>query len=74
MTYRGIISDGVVVLQDKPDLPDGTVVEVRPISEPDASLEALPAFGMWRDRKEMDDPAEASLTIRRQVERRGKDE
>jgi hypothetical protein len=51
MTYRGIVSKGVVVLEgDKPD--DGTVVEVTPVGESPADLQVLanhPAIAMWKD-------------------------
>jgi hypothetical protein len=32
MTYRGRIERGVVVLDERPPLPDGTIVEVVPVS------------------------------------------
>jgi hypothetical protein len=31
MTYRGRIEKGVVILDEKTDLPDGTVVRVEPV-------------------------------------------
>lgn len=31
MTYRGHIQNGVVILDEKVDLPDGTVVRIEPI-------------------------------------------
>ena len=36
MTYRGTVKDGVVVLPPEAGLPDGTTVEVQPVS-PDGS-------------------------------------
>ncbi len=44
MTYRGQIRNGVVVLDGKPDLDEGTVVTVEPVktpAEPDAQLPTL---------------------------------
>ncbi len=47
MTYRGIVANGVVVLEgDKPD--DGTIVEVSPVAASQPQLAELPAFGLWR--------------------------
>jgi hypothetical protein len=58
MTYRGHIRNGVVVLDDGVDLPDGTVVSVEaqpagaPVGSPQAVLEVA---GTWRgDRDELD--------------------
>lgn len=34
MTYRGKVQNGVVVLDDEADLPEGTRVSVRPLKEP----------------------------------------
>ena len=81
MTYRGVVNNGVVVLEgDKPA--EGTVVEVTPVvpSTPKPpspqqhiqSLADLPAFGMWRDRTDLPrDSAEASDELRRRMMRRG---
>jgi len=73
MTYRGIVSNGVVVLEgDKPD--DGTVVDVTPVVESPADLQLLanhPAIGMWKDRTDLpDDPVEASKVLRQELMRR----
>ena len=70
MTYRGIMSKGLVVLQDDAVLPDGTLVDVTPVSDTSENLAELPAFGIWRDREDLGDSAEASLKLRRQVELR----
>lgn len=68
MTYRGIVANGVVVLQGaRPE--DGTIVEVFPIDAPQPSTAALPAFGLWRDRVGMTDSANASRELRAKVER-----
>jgi hypothetical protein len=81
MTYRGVVSNGVVVLEgDKPA--EGTVVEVTPVvpsapkpTPPQQHIESLadlPAFGMWRDRTDLpQDSAEASDELRRRMMRRG---
>jgi hypothetical protein len=76
MTYRGIVRNGVVVLEgEKPA--DGTIVEVTPIpnvmSTPQhaGSLADHPAFGIWRDRTDLpEDPAEASRVLRERMTRR----
>lgn len=34
MTYRGHVKNGFIVLEPPADLPEGTPVEVRPLSEP----------------------------------------
>lgn len=71
MTYRGIVSNGVVVLEgEKPA--DGTIVEVTPVPPPIKSLADLPAFGIWRDRTDLpQDSSEASNELRRRMMRRG---
>jgi hypothetical protein len=74
MTYRGIISKGVVVLPDEAGLPDGTLVEVKPVTESSDNLGELPAFGIWRDRSDLGDSAEASLKLRESLECRDKHE
>lgn len=68
MVYRGIVSNGVVVLEgDRP--PDGAQVEVAPIRS--NTSEELPAFGIWRDRTDLPkDSGKASLELRRKVEQR----
>lgn len=80
MTYRGIVSNGVIVLEgEKPA--EGTVVEVTPVAaatgevEPHVeSLADLPAFGMWRDRTDLPaDSAEAARVLRERAERRAHD-
>ena len=67
MTYRGIVSNGVVLLEgEKP--PEGTTVDVTPVldSTSDApSLTTHPAIGMWKDRNDLpDDAVEASRLLR----------
>jgi hypothetical protein len=71
MTYRGVLQNGVVVIDgEKPA--DGTVVEVTPVPAEVKSLADLPAFGIWRDREDLPaDSGEASRQLRADVERRG---
>lgn len=73
MTYRGIVKNGVIVLDDDAPLPDGTVVEVAPLDSNARSLAEHPAFGIWRLREDMGDPVEASRRLREELERRGRD-
>ncbi|MBI2432106.1 MAG: hypothetical protein HYV26_04480 [Candidatus Hydrogenedentes bacterium] len=35
MTYKGHVKDGVIIADDPMNLPEGTVVEFRPLSMPD---------------------------------------
>lgn len=73
MTYRGIVSNGVVVVEG-PALVEGTVVEVTPLETAPAQGRGLadhPAIGMWKDRKDLpDDPVEASNVLRERLMRR----
>jgi hypothetical protein len=73
MTYRGVVSNGVVVLEgEKPA--DGTVVEVTPlpvVSAASADVAAHPAIGAWKDRTDLPaDPVEASKVLRQRLMRR----
>jgi hypothetical protein len=73
MTYRGIVSNGVVVLEgDKPD--NGTIVEVTPVQEARPRVGKVaghPALGMWKDRDDLpDDSVEASKALRQKLMRR----
>lgn len=69
MTYRGIVSNGVVVIEgEKPA--DGTVVEVTTV---DASRDLAnhPAIGIWKDRSDLpQDPVEASKVLRQRLMQR----
>lgn len=70
MTYRGIVSNGVVLLEgDKPA--EGTVVEVTPVTEttpPEAGLGGHPAVGIWKDRTDLPaDAIEASKVLRQRL-------
>ena len=73
MTYRGIVNNGVVVLEGE-KLADGTIVEVTPIvgsAVVYASPVDHPAIGIWRDRSDLpDDPVEASKVLRQRLMRR----
>ena len=75
MTYRGTVSNGVVVLEgDAP--PDGTVVNVTPAAgaPPTAGPTPAehPALGLWKDRTDLpDDAVEASKVLRERMMRRG---
>jgi hypothetical protein len=72
MTYRGIVSNGVVVLEgEKPS--EGTVVEVTPLGEgaSGGGPAAHPAIGIWKDRADLPaDPVEASKVLRQRLMRR----
>jgi len=67
MTYRGIVNNGVVVLQgDKPA--EGTLAEVTTLGSSAPAGESVathPAMGIWKDRTDLpDDPVEASKILR----------
>jgi hypothetical protein len=74
MSCRGTVKNGVVVLEPGAHLAEGSTVEVvaiGPGTKPVAAASGeLPAFGLWRDRKSPPDSGEASLELRRQIERR----
>jgi hypothetical protein len=76
MSYRGTVKNGVVVLEPGAQLQEGSTVEVvaiEPASKPLAPATGdLPAFGLWRDRRDIPDSAKASLDLRRQMEHRQK--
>ena len=68
------MKNGVVVLEPGAHLAEGLTVEIVAI-EPGTKAVApttgeLPAFGLWRDRKNPPDSGEASLELRRQIESR----
>ncbi len=73
MTYRGVVSHGVVVLDgEKPS--EGTLVEVTPLAQEafrGGDLAAHPAIGIWRDRNDLPtDPIDASKLLRQRLMRR----
>ncbi len=73
MTYRRIVSNGVVVLEgEKPA--EGTVVEVTPVrtaAVAPATLADHPAIGIWKDRTDLpEDSVEASKILRERMIRR----
>jgi len=70
MTYRGIVSNGVVLIEgDKPE--EGTVVEVTPVGALTTSAQGLaghPAVGIWKDRTDLPaDTVEASKVLRQRL-------
>jgi hypothetical protein len=72
MTYRGIVSNGVVLLEgEKPS--EGTVVDVTPVSPSLTLTDYLlshPAIGTWKDRTDLpEDSVEASTTLRQKLTR-----
>ena len=73
MTYRGIVSNGVVVI-DGDKLVDGTVVDVTPHGEsrqPNGTFVNHPALGIWRDRTDLpQDSIQASKALRQKLMRR----
>ena len=72
MTYRGIISKGVVVLEGERPA-EGTTVEVTPITESTSGtiLADHPAIGIWKDRTDLPaDSVEASKVLRQRLMRR----
>lgn len=74
VTYQGIVTGGVIVLQDGQTLQEGTHVLVYPNPPAPARFTDLESFGMWKDRPDVTDPAAASLEWRRQIECRSQDE
>lgn len=42
MTYRGHIHNGAVVLDERPDLPEGTEVSVQPVDAPNDAAPGSP--------------------------------
>ncbi|MCH8967019.1 MAG: hypothetical protein IID43_05030 [Planctomycetes bacterium] len=71
MTYRGIVQDGVIVLDGGAKLADGTAVQIQALDENGKSLLCHPALGIWRERADLSDSSEASRRLRRQLEKRG---
>lgn len=69
MTYRGVVQNGVVVLENGTVLPDGTPVEVTQVIE-ESTLTYLPAFGLWRDRADFADSTQAAIRLREESEQR----
>lgn len=70
MSYRGVVQNGQIILDPRNTLPNGTVVEVRPVESSGQLHSALKdAFGLWQDRDDLGDGAAASLKLRQAVER-----
>ena len=59
MTYRGIVQNGVIVLDGGAKLADGTAVQIQALDENGKSLLCHPALGIWRQRTDRRDPAAA---------------
>lgn len=74
MTYRGVVQNGVVVMNKGATLPDGAVVEVSLIEEDGSPFQTHPAFGIWRDRTDMTDSVETSRRLRATIEHEGMNE
>ena len=71
MDYQGTVRGGVVLLDSPASLPDGVVVTVTPVDPPTIPPTippTLPAAGLWRDRTDLGDSADASLRLRRGIE------
>jgi hypothetical protein len=70
MTYRGVVRNGVVVLEGE-KLVDGTIVDVTPLDQERASGTAPadhPAIGIWKDRKDLPaDAVDASNVLRQKL-------
>lgn len=73
MSYRGIVKNGVIVLEAGAQLPDGTAAQVQPLADDGESLLRHSAMGIWRERADVSDAAEASRRFRKQIEERGSD-
>ena len=73
MTYRGTVSNGVVVLEGRAP-PEGTLVNVTPVESapsPGGRPADHPAVGVWSDRSDLpEDAAEASTVLRERMMRR----
>ncbi len=73
MTYRGIVNNGVVVI-DGEKLGDGTIVDVTPVASANAGIDRLrhhPAVGIWKDRADLpEDSADAVKLLRQTLMRR----
>ena len=72
MTYRGIVSNGVIVLEgEKPQ--EGTVVQVTQLATIISASQTVtehPAIGIWRDRTDLpQDSVEASKILRQRLMR-----
>jgi hypothetical protein len=71
MTFRGIVQNGIVLLEAGAKLPEGQPVEVTALPSEATDPADLPGFGLWRDRDDLpNSAAEASLRLRQAIERR----
>ncbi|MDB5172739.1 MAG: hypothetical protein JWN51_1512 [Phycisphaerales bacterium] len=73
MTYRGVVSNGVIVLEGGQPA-EGAIVEVTPVDESAARARNVadhPAIGIWKDRTDLPEEAvEASKALRQRLMRR----
>lgn len=73
MTYRGVVSNGVVVLEGEKPI-EGTLVEVTPLVDATSKAQSLadhPAIGIWKDRDDLPaDSVEASKVLCQRLMRR----
>ncbi|HYE62416.1 MAG TPA: hypothetical protein VD997_10500 [Phycisphaerales bacterium] len=81
MTFKAIVQDGLIIVNTRGTVPDGTAVEVEIVRKRKAAVRKkkatkkaaphTPGFGIWRDRPEFDtdDPVKVlrALTRRRRV-------
>ncbi|MCY3018703.1 MAG: hypothetical protein NTW87_06695 [Planctomycetota bacterium] len=58
MTYKGKVTNGVVVLEDPKALPEGTVVAVEPMGAAEDNGESLPAMLLRHAGKGKDLPSD----------------
>jgi len=70
MTIQAIYENGVFRPSGQVNLPEKTSVLFEPRVVSTAG--DLPGFGLWRDRNDLPDTAQASLQLRRDMEQRTK--
>lgn len=72
MVYRGIVTNGVVILEGESPS-DGTRVEVTTLDDSSRASDFAnhPAIGLWKDRDDLpEDPVEPSKVLRARLMRR----
>ena len=72
MGFRGTVKNGVIVLEPGAKLPEGQSVEVIELPADASAASGIPGFGLWKDRGEFTDAAEASRQLRRDIENRSR--
>ena len=72
--YGGSVQGGVIVLEPRQRLPEGQAVDVIPLQPPPpaADEDDLPGAGLWQDRTDLGDTAEAALELRRATDQRSR--